>query len=128
MKKLLSVLLAVLLVLSLTGCVRESETVTYNVKRDADSFEVRRKLTVMNMRTDKVILELEGLFAISNNSTNELQIVIEKAPNQYILDYVYLNDWTAYVVEQVDSTYENKYDYTLKIIPEMIVPFELEVE
>lgn len=127
MKKIICLLLCLACLLGLCGC-RESEVVTYNTKRDADSFQVRRKLTVLNMRSDKVILELEGLFSISNNATNELEVVIETAPGQYLLDYVYMNQWTMYTIEQIETTNENKYDYKLKIIPEMIIPVQVENE
>ena len=46
-------------------------------QKEADNFNVTRRLEVINARTDKPVFELIGNFAISNNSTNELEITVE---------------------------------------------------
>ncbi|MEE1396702.1 beta-sandwich lipoprotein, partial [Ruminococcus sp.] len=50
----------------MTGCT-EAERATYNVQKEADYFNVERRLSVINARTDKPILELIGYFSLSNN-------------------------------------------------------------
>ena len=62
-KKLLAVLLAVALTMSLTGCT-EAEKVSENVSQEADNFNVLRRLAVINSRTDKVEFELIGAFSL----------------------------------------------------------------
>ena len=103
------------------GCT-EAERVTYNVQKEADNFNVTRRLSVINARTDKPVLELIGNFSISNNGSRELVVTIETAPNVYKVDYVYLNDWTMYTVEDISGAYVDKYHYELNFLPEMIVP------
>ncbi len=34
------------------------------------------------------------------NSSNELVVTIKTGDDQYYKDYIYLNDWTCYVMEQ----------------------------
>ena len=36
--------------------------------------------------------------------------------------YVYLNDWTIYVVEDVSGAYVDKFHYEVNFLPEMIIP------
>ena len=103
------------------GCT-EAERVIYNVQKEADNFNVTRRLSVINARTDKPVLELIGNFSISNNESRELVVTIETAPNTYKVDYVYLNDWTMYTVEDISGAYVDKYHYELNFLPEMIVP------
>ena len=103
------------------GCT-EAERVTYNVQKEADNFNVTRRLSVINARTDKPVLELIGNFSISTNENKELVVTIETAPNVYKVDYVYLNDWTMYTVEDISGAYVDKYHYELNFLPEMIVP------
>ena len=116
-KKLLAVLLTVALTMSLTGCT-EAEKVSENVSQEADNFNVTRKLTVLNARTDTILLELTGTFALKNNSDNELEVIIETADNKYQKDYVYLNDYTMYVVEDISGSAVDKYHYEINFLPE----------
>ena len=117
-KKMLLVLLAaVACMFVFTGC-SESSKVSRNVSQEADNFNVTRKLTVINARTDTVLLELTGTFALQNNDYNELEVIIETAKGKYRKDLVYLNDYTMYVVEDVSGADVDKYHYEINFLPE----------
>ena len=79
---------------------------------------VTRKLTVLNARTDTILLELTGTFALKNNSDNELEVIIETAEGKYQKDYVFLNDYTMYVVEDISGAEVDKYHYEINFLPE----------
>ncbi len=119
MKKKIGMLMtmALLICLVLTGCT-EADQVSSNISKEADNFNVTRKLTVLNARTDTILLELTGTFALKNNSNNELEIIIETAEGKYQKDYVYLNDYTMYVVEDISGTSVDKYHYEINFLPE----------
>ena len=122
MKKLLAIAMALVMALTMfTGC-RQAQRVSYNVSKQADNFNVTRRLAVINARSDEPVFELVGNFALSNNSVNELAITVEVAPGQYKKHYVYLNDWTIYVVEDVSGCYVDPYHYEVNFLPEMIIP------
>ena len=123
MKKLLLVILVVAIAVCACGCFRQSDRVSYNISREADSFNVTRRLAVINARTDKPIFELVGNFSLSNNAVNELQVTVEVGPGQYKKHYVYLNDWTLYVVEDVSGSNVSQYHYEVNFLPEMFVPY-----
>lgn len=119
MKKKIGMLvtMALLICLVLTGCT-EADQVSSNISKEADNFNVTRKLTVLNARTDTILLELTGTFALKNNSNNELAIIIETAEGKYQKDYVYLNDYTMYVVEDISGASVDKYHYEINFLPE----------
>lgn len=119
MKKKIGMLMtmALLICLVLTGCT-EADQVSSNISKEADNFNVTRKLTVLNARTDTILLELTGTFALKNNSNNELEIIIETAEGKYQKDYVYLNYYTMYVVEDISGTSVDKYHYEINFLPE----------
>lgn len=106
---------------SMTGC-SQADRVRYNVSKEADNFNVMRRLSVINMRTDKPIFEMIGNFAIKNNTNNELEVIVETQRGVYKKHYVYLNDWTMYVVEDVNGAFVSPYHYEVNFLPEMIVP------
>lgn len=123
MKKRAAIILVFIATLAcmLCGC-RQSDRVAYNISKEADNFNVTRRLAVINARTDAPVFELIGNFSISNNSANELEITVEIGHGQYKKHMVYLNQWTIYVVEDVSGAYVDNYHYEVNFLPEMIVP------
>ena len=95
-----------------TGC-SEASKVNYNMSKQADYFECERKITVYNARTDNIILEAEGYMSISNNSSSELVVTVKTGPNEYKKNYVYLNDYTMYAVEDITGSHTDPYHYKL---------------
>ena len=113
-----ALILSVVLMMSmLVGCT-EADQVSTNISQEADNFNVTRKLTVVNARTDTILLELTGTFALKNNTANELEVVIETAEGKYKKDLVYLNDYTMYVVEDVSVADIDKYHYEINFLPQ----------
>lgn len=120
MKKILTVILVCVLAAVLTGCT-QADNVRYNLKREADDFNVRRRITVLNTRTDTPMMQITGLLAISTDDDGDLNITIEKAPNEYVLNYAHLSQDTTYIVEQIETMDVNKYQYEIKFYPSQIV-------
>lgn len=122
MKKFFAIImLAVAVVVMFTGC-RQSDRVGYNISKQADNFNVTRRLAVINARTDKPVFELIGNFSLKNNSANELEVIVETEKGVYKKHFVYLNEWTIYVVEDVSGAYVDPYHYEVNFLPEMIIP------
>lgn len=111
MKKVIAILLImVCMVACLTGCT-EAENVNYNLSQAADNFEVVRKITVYNARTDMIVMEMEGLMSLSNNGSSELVVTCRTGESEYKKNYVYLNDYVIYVVEDITGTVTDPYHY-----------------
>lgn len=122
MKKFIAIaLLTVAIIVAMCGCT-QADRVSHNVSKQADNFNVTRRLAVINARSDEPVFEMIGNFSISNTSTNELAVTVEVAPGTYKKHYVYLNQWTIYVVEDVSGAYVDPYHYEVNFLPEMIVP------
>jgi hypothetical protein len=125
MKKI-SVIITVMVMASilLTGCT-EADRVNINISKQADYFECERKITVYNARTDMIILEAEGYMSISNNANGELVCTVKTGPNEYKKNYIYLNEYTMYVVEDITGTHTDPYHYKLYFHTEIPVDVEL---
>lgn len=112
MKNLWFAAITIALMCLATGC-SEASKVNYNMSKQADYFECERRITVYNARTDNVILEVEGFMSISNNESNELVITVKTGENTYKKNYVYLNTYTMYAVEDITGTHTEPYHYKL---------------
>lgn len=113
MKKIICVLFIVVSLFSFVGCTA-AETVNNNLSAAADNFEVARKITVYNARTDLIVMEMEGYMSLSNNLSSELVVTCKTGANEYKKNYVYLNEWVIYVVEDITSTVTDPYHYSIK--------------
>lgn len=120
-KKISMTLMALCMTIGVTACSTAS-TVNYNLSKEANEFNVYRKITVTNARTDTVMLQTEGYMSLSNDTENELVLTIKTGEDQYYKDYIYLNEWTCYVMEQTEPTETDKYHYELIFYPERMIP------
>jgi len=110
-----------MLVLLFSSCT-QADIVRHNISKEADAFNVQRKITVINARTDTILLEMIGTFSLQNNNSSELEIVCEVADGVYQKHFIYLNEYTLYVVEDISNTNVSKYHYELNILPYMNTP------
>lgn len=124
MKKVTRLLFAFALIASfLTGC-SEADRVNFNISKQADYFESERRITVYNARTDKIIMEAEGYMSISNNTSGELVCTVKTGANEYKKNYIYLNDYTMYVVEDITGTHTDPYHYKIYFHTEQPISVE----
>lgn len=125
MKKIIAMLLVLCCMLCvLTGC-SEADKVNYNISKQATYFECERRITVYNARTDKIILVAEGYMDISNDSHSELVVTVKTGANEYRKNYVYLNEYTMYVVEDITGTHTDPYHYQLYFHTELLPNVEV---
>lgn len=109
-KLALALVMTLMIIFSACSCT-SAEMVNHNLSQAADNFQVIRKITVYNARTDLVVLEMEGAMSISNSSTHELVVTCMTGPNQYKKNYIYLNTYVIYVVEDISGTVTDPYHY-----------------
>ena len=124
MKRFISIILMVVTLFTLTGC-REAERVSYNVSKEADNFNVIRRLAVINSRTDKIEFELIGNFSLQDESSNEISVICQTGENEFKKHIVGLNDETMYVIEDIGGANVNKYKYEVNYLPEMVQPITI---
>lgn len=88
----------------LTGCT-DAGVVDYEIRHNANRFDVLRKITVINTRLDKTVYENQGLISviISDNGAR-LDVIAKESDNVYTKDIVVLNQDTMYVVKDLEGT------------------------
>lgn len=118
MRKKIMVVAVLVAALFMVGC-REANHVSYNISKEADSFNVTRRITVFNVRTDKVLWQMTGNFSTQSDG-QDLDVIVELPDGTYTKHYFDLNEWTAYVVEDLSGTGVTPYAYELNFLPESI--------
>ena len=111
MKKLLAIILVLVMVVTLFAGCRASDAVNYNLSQSADNFQCLRKITVYNARTDLIVMEMEGYMSLSNTTTSELVVTCKTGTDEYKKNYIYLNEYVIYVVEDITGTATDPYHY-----------------
>ena len=127
MKKLFAMVAVVMaLMFSMTGCIDEATVVSYNVSKEADNFNVVRRLTVINTRTDKCLLQMTGKISIED-VTDGIAVLVEVDRDKgiYQKHWVYLNENTMYTVEDLNGVGVSKYAYELEFMPQELVPVRI---
>lgn len=119
-KKIGMFILGLMAVITLVGCT-EADTVSHNLSKSADSFEVQRRVVFFNGITDKYLLTMEGLCSIYDDG-NQLEATCKVGEGQYKKHFLGLSDNVTYFIEQTDAKYEDPFHYKVVFRPESIVP------
>lgn len=120
--KIAVILLGIVVMIILSAC-SEADTVSNNLSKSADSFEVQRRVVFFNGITDKYLLTIEGLCSLGNDDDKDkLSVTCKVGKDSYKKHYLGLSDNVSFFVEQTDAKYEDAYHYKVLFRPEEIIP------
>lgn len=127
MKKRIIVLMVIATMMALSGCEeREAMIVSKNVSKQADNFNVTRRLTVINTRSDKCILQMTGKMSIEDQPDGIAVLVeVDREKNIYQKHYIYMNNNTMYTVEDVSGVSVSRYAYEMEFMPQTLIPVKI---
>jgi hypothetical protein len=114
--------LGVMSIIAMVGCSSQADTVSENLSKSADSFQVQRRVVFFNGITDKYLLTIEGLCSLDASDSKKISVTCKVGKDQYKKHYLGLSDNVSYFVEQTDAKYEDAYHYKVLFRPEEIVP------
>lgn len=119
------IVLALFVTIIMTGCSKASR-VSYNVSREADEFNIVRKITVINGIKGDVLYQMTGKMSIEEEG-NQLIVIAVDENGKYKKHFVGLSDNVSYIVEDVTGTPGIDDQYHIYFNPEMIVPIEVKL-
>lgn len=123
MKKLiLAGLISLMALTGLVGCTTEADTVSENLSKSADSFQVQRRVVFVNGITDQYLLTIEGLCSLDASSAKKISVTCKVGDGRYKKHYLGLSDNVTYFIEQTDAKYESAYHYKVLFRPQEIIP------
>lgn len=103
----------------LTGCT-EAGKVSQNIAKEADNFNVYRRVVIINTRTDKPEFEIIGKMSV-DISESRIDCIIEE-DGKYYKHIINLTENNMYVVEDLGGSNVSQYKYEINYIPESIIP------
>lgn len=123
-KKLIIAIVTIFTLVAFTGCT-QSERVSHNLSKEADSFNVIRELTVINAIQGDVLFTMVGKLSVETTE-DKLYVIVEDENGNYQKHIIGLSDNITYVLEQKDFKNVENYKYTLNYNPKMWVPVSVE--
>ena len=113
MKKIIYV---VLLMLCLVGC-EESDRVNYNIRREANNFNVYRRVVAINTRLNETLFAVEGYISVGVDSDGDLNVTIQTGEEDFKLFYAHLGQDVTYTVIQTEPIDVTPYAYNISFFP-----------
>ena len=128
MKRIFVILFSIICIMSMVGCT-QAERASYNLSKQADNFNVVRRVTVINCIKGDVLFQMTGKMSIyADNTDNQLEITVEDN-GTYQKHFIGLSDNVTYVVEDLNLGENNvsQYHYTINFNPKMWLPVDVDV-
>lgn len=113
-------LIALMAVLSLSGCASDADVVSANISQEAGMFKIDRRIVFYNGITDTYILTIEGKCQIDH--AEKLAVTCKTGDDSYKKHYLGLSDNVTYFSEQLEPVSVSAYHYKVVFKPEVILP------
>ena len=122
-KKLLVLAVAAVL----TSACSDADTVSHNISKAADQFEVARRIVFYNGITGEYMLTIQGLCSLGNmDKAREVSVTCKTGPSAYKKHFLGLSDNVTFFVEQMETSAASPYQYRVVFKPLAIIP-DLEI-
>jgi hypothetical protein len=119
----MTILLLISVAFSVVACATPADVASRNLSKEADNFQVTRRITFINGITNESLLVIEGLCSLGNNDApGSLSVTCKTGENEYKKHYLGLSDNVTYISEQIDSTYASRFHYKVLFNPSTIIP------
>lgn len=107
---------ALFIVLMMTGC-EKSDRVNYNIRREANNFNVYRRVVAINTRLNETLFAVEGYISVNVDSDGDLNVTIQTGEEEFKLFYAHLGNDVTYTVIQTEPSDVTPYAYNISFFP-----------
>ena len=122
MKRYVAGLIGLVMVF-ITGCVSQADTVSKNLSTAAEEFEINRRIVMFNGITDNYLLSIEGRCSIEVDAVdNQLEVTCKVGEDAFEKHFLGLSDNVSYLVEQLEPVDANEFRTRVIFRPETILP------
>jgi len=105
----------------LVGCSSDADVANENIKKQAENFEIARRVVAVNTITGEYILEVKGLCSLEWPE-RRADIICRLSSGQFIKHTVHLSDNVTVFSEQTNGTSVSTDRYEVNFKPQSLVP------
>lgn len=107
----------------ITGCETDANIASRNLSKEADMFNIDRRIIFYNGITGEYILNIEGKCSIkADKQDNQLEVTCKVGEGKYKKHFLGLSDNVTYFAEQVEAKSVSAYHYKVYFKPQSIIP------
>lgn len=110
------VFLVIMLFLTMAGC-EKSDRVNYNIRREANNFNIYRRVVAINTRLNETLFAVEGYISVDVDSDGDLNVTIQTGEEDFKLFYAHLGNDVTYTVIQTEPIDVTPYAYNISFFP-----------
>lgn len=125
MKKWYVVLVALISTMALSACGgSNADTVNKNLGKEAEKFNIVRRIVVTNDVTDKVLYDVTGRCSIEQNAVlpRNIELICKDGSDDYKKHFIGLADNLSWASTQLQGVNVSEYRTKFIFRPESIVP------
>ena len=104
------------LIMLLTGC-EKSDKVNYNIRREANNFNIYRRVVAINTRLNETLFTVEGYISVCVDGDGDLNVTIQTGEEEFKLFYAHLGNDVTYTVIQIEPSSVTPYAYNISFFP-----------
>lgn len=121
-KRAIAVLaLAATVPLGAVACTSDANVVNENLSKEADNFNVLRRVTFYNAILDKTILEVEGFCSVDPGDGRRMTVTC-KVGQEYKRNALGASDNVLWFYEQMDPSSVSPDHYKFVVKPQTLIP------
>jgi hypothetical protein len=108
----------------ITGCASNADKVNDNLSKEAEKFNIVRKIVGINGITDKVEFSVTGRCSLEQNGSlpNNLEVICKEDDDHYSKHFIGLSDNMTWISTQVQGVDVSEFRTKIIIKPQNIVP------
>ena len=115
--------LAVAVMGTTAACQSKADVASRNLSKDADNFQILRRIVFYNGITGDYILTIEGYCSLGNHDpANKLSVTCKTGRDQYRKHYLGLSDNVTFFEEQIVDANVSANHYEVVFRPTTIIP------
>ena len=107
------------------GCSTDADVASRNLSKEAEQFQIQRRIVFFNGITDKYLLEIQGRCSVETTEgglDGALEVTCKIGDDEFKKHYLGLSDNVSYFVEQMESKNVSTDHYKVIFKPEVIIP------
>ena len=105
-----------------SGCMdSDARVASYNLSKQADMFEIDRRIVFYNGISGDYILSITGKCSIEDQ-TKQLEVTCKTSESSYKKHFLGLSENVTYFAEQLESKNVSTYHYEVVFKPQTILP------